>query len=335
MATNLSIEETTNLVKQILENHNTSSQNAELVAKALVAAEVEGQKGHGLSRVASYSAQSKSGKVDGYATPEVLRVAESAIRVNAGQGFAYPAFKTAIDHLSDLSRKHGIAAAAITRSHHCGSLGYHAEMLAKKNIVALVFSNSPKAMAPWGGKEGVFGTNPIAFAAPRANSAPLVIDLSLSKVARGKVKVAHEKGEAIPEGWALDQDGNPTTNAEDAMSGTMIPMGDAKGFALVLMVEVLSAALTSSQFGFEAGSFFTAEGPSPSIGQFVIAIAPGPFSNNQFATRLETLISAILDQPGTRLPGSKKDAMREEARQNGLTINDNMMESLLALKGDS
>lgn len=335
MTASLSIEEATILVTQILENHNTSSLNAELVAKALVAAEVEGQKGHGLSRVASYSAQSKSGKVNGYATPEVLQVAESAIRVDARHGFAFPAFKTAVDHLSDLARKQGIAAAAITQSHHCGTLGYHAEMLAKNNVIALVFSNSPKAMAPWGGKEGVFGTNPIAFAAPRADSDPLVIDLSLSKVARGKVKVAYEKGEAIPEGWALDKDGYPTTNAEAAMSGTMVPMGDAKGSALVLMVEILAAALTSSHFGFEASSFFTAEGPSPDIGQFIIAIAPGPFSDNQFANRLETLISAMLDQPGTRLPGSKKEAMWDEARQNGLTIDDKMMDSLLALKGDS
>ncbi len=333
MTTKLSIEEAIKLVTQILESHNTSTENAEMVANALVAAEIEGQKGHGLSRVASYSAQSKSGKVDGHAIPEVLQVAEAAIRVDAKHGFAFPAFKTAIDHLSDMARKQGIAAAAITQSHHCGTLGYHAEMLAKNDVIALVFSNSPKAMAPWGGKEGIFGTNPIAFAAPRANSRPLVIDLSLSKVARGKVKVAHERGEAIPEGWALDKDGSPTTNAEAAMSGTMVPMGDAKGSALVLMVEILAAALTSSHFGFEASSFFTAEGPSPDIGQFMIALAPGPFSDNRFAARLETLISAILDQPGTRLPGSKKGAMWDEALQNGLTIDEKMMASLLALKG--
>lgn len=333
MDTIITLKALTDMVTEILVNHNTSRENAKQVARALVAAEIDGQKGHGLSRVASYSAQAKSGKVDGQATPEIRKVAEAVLRVDAKHGFAFPAFNLAIAGLSELVERTGIAAAVVAHSHHCGVLGYHAERLAAKGVIALVFSNSPKAIAPWGGKEAVFGTNPIAFAAPRRNSDPLVIDLSLSKVARGKIKLAHEANRPIPDDWALDADGNPTTDAGAAMSGTLRPMGEAKGAALVLMVEILSAALSASRFGFEAGSFFTAEGPSPDIGQLIIAIHPAGASQHRYFDHIETLLSAILCQPGTRLPGSGKAALRRNAATNGVQVPGDRMGELLALNG--
>ncbi len=325
------IKELVELVTSVLTAHHTSEDNARQVAEALVAAEVEGQKGHGLSRVASYSAQAKSGKVDGFAVPEVINVSDATIRVDAKHGFAFPAFSVALESLAGLTQTRGIAAAVVTNSHHCGTLGYHAEKLAQKGLIALVFSNSPKAIAPWGGKQAVFGTNPIAFAAPRKNSDPLVIDLSLSKVARGKVKVAYENGQPIPEGWALDKEGKSTTDAEAAMSGTMVPMGEGKGAALVLMVEILSAALSASHFGFEASSFFSAKGPAPDIGQLIIAISPGPLSNNLFFDRIEVLLEAILGQEGTRLPGSAKARKWEEAEKEGVRLKEQQYNGLLTL----
>jgi len=328
----LSIQELTELVKAILVVHNTSEVNAAEVASALVTAEVDGQRGHGLSRVASYSAQARSGKVNGQTEPSLDKTAPSLLRVDANHGFAFPAFSRAIDELITTAKDIGVAMAAITHSHHCGVMGHHVEKLANAGLIGLVFSNSPKAIAPWGGKNAVFGTNPIAFAVPRAGKPPLVIDMSLSKVARGKIKVAAEEGKPIPEGWALDMEGQATTDAKAAVSGTMLPMGDAKGAALVLMVEILSAALTASHFGFEASSFFDAEGASPDIGQLIIAISPGPLSGGQFAERLETLFSAILEQPGTRLPGSGKAAMRKKAEQDGIEINQTVHEGLLKLR---
>jgi (2R)-3-sulfolactate dehydrogenase (NADP+) len=327
----LSIQELTDLVKAILVAHNTSEANAAEVASALVAAEIDGQRGHGLSRVASYSAQARSGKVNGQTDPSVDKTAPSLLRVDANHGFAFPAFSQAIEELISTAKETGVAMAAITHSHHCGVMGHHVEKLANAGLIGLVFSNSPKAIAPWGGKDAIFGTNPIAFAVPRISQPPLVIDLSLSKVARGKIKVAAEEGKPIPVGWALDPDGQATTNAKAAVSGTMLPMGDAKGATLVLMVEILSAALTASHFGFEASSFFDAEGPSPDIGQLIVAISPGPLSGGQFAERLETLFSAILEQPGTRLPGSGKAAMRKKAEQDGIEISRTVHERLLKL----
>jgi len=327
----LGLADAESLAETVLVRHNTGEANAKCVARALVAAEADGQKGHGLSRLPSYAAQAASGKVDGHAVPTLQQDAGAALRIDARNGFAFPALEMAVDRLSSLAAETGIAAAAVHHSHHFGQAGYHVEQLAANGLIGLIFGNSPKAIAPWGGSEGVFGTNPIAFAAPRRSEPPLVIDLSLSKVARGKVMVAAKQGEPIPEGWALDKDGNPTTDAEAALQGTMLPMGDAKGAALVLMVEILAAALTGARFGFEASSFFTAEGAPPAVGQFLIAINPRVFSGDAFTERLETLVGAILEQQGARLPGTRRLALRAESARAGVVIPGALYDELKAL----
>jgi (2R)-3-sulfolactate dehydrogenase (NADP+) len=327
----LSLEQAHRLVVKALMRHNTSEANATMVADALVAAEADGLGGHGLSRLPSYCAQSASGKVNGHAVPATSSVAKAAIRVDAQYGFAFPALSMAVEKLSELVETTGIGAASITHSHHCGAAGFHVEALARKGLVGLLFANTPKAIAPWGGQTGVFGTNPIAFAAPRKNKDSLVIDLSLSKVARGKIMVAQQNNEPIPEGWALDASGQPTTDPDLAMSGTMLPMGDAKGAALVLMVEILSAALTAAHFGFEASSFFTADGESPDVGQLLLAFAPNPLSGNQFYYRLEDLLEAVLSQPQTRLPGDRRLKLRQQAHKDGLYLSHQQYEQILSL----
>ena len=323
------------LAGRILIAHDTSEANAAQVAAALALAEADGQKGHGASRIPSYAAQSKSGKVDGHATPVVEQVSAAGLRVDARSGFAYPALNMAIEGLIELTPRTGIAAAAIANSHHSGVAGHQVEALAAAGLVALSFGNGPVAIAPWGGNKGVFGTNPLAFAAPRAGDAPMVIDMSLSKVARGKVNVAAQKGEPIPEGWAVDADGNPTTDPEAALAGTMLPMGDAKGAQLVLMVEVLAAALSASQFGYEASSFFTGEGEPPHIGNFLIAIDPGPFAAGRFSARLQDLLSVIAAQPGTRLPGERRIDLRAAAERDGVPLPEGLARELREMPGGS
>ena len=321
------------LAVRALVAHNTSKVNAILVADALVAAQIDGHSGHGLSRMASYCAQSASGKVDGHAVPILAEAAPAAVRIDAANGFAFPAMALAVDDLDMRARKNGIAIATVHRSHHFGVAGYHVEKLATRGLIGLAFSNSPHAIAPWGGAKGLFGTNPIAFASPRISDAPLLIDLSLSKVARGKVMVAAKAGEAIPEGWALDKDGNATTDAAAALEGTMVPMGDAKGAALVLMVEILAAALSGANFGYEASSFFSADGPAPGVGHTLIAINPGPLSGDAFGARLEMLLNAILDQDDTRLPGTRRLKAREGVAVNGVPVPDALYAELSGLAG--
>ena len=321
------------LIVEILVAHDTARDNARRVATALVAAEADGQKGHGASRVPSYAAQARSGKVDGHAVPEAVRPGDSAAVVDARDGFAYPAIELAQRIALDCLATSPVVAIAIRNSHHSGVVAHHVEPIARAGFIALSVCNGPRAIAPWGGNRGLFGTNPIGFAAPRADRPPLVIDMSLSKVARGRINVAARSGEPIPPDWAFDADGNPTTDAQAAMAGTMAPIGGAKGAQLALMVEVLAGALSASCFGFESSSYFTAEGPPPRAGQLLLALAPGPFSEGRFGSRLEDLLAALEEQPGARLPGQRRYALRERAERDGVTIPGALHEQLVSLRG--
>lgn len=302
----------------------TSEANARAVARALVAAEADGLPSHGLSRLAAYCDQAIAGKVDGFATPKVGRPKPAVIAVDAASGFAFPALDAGFAAAVPAARETGLVAVAIGRSHHFGVAGHAVERLAEAGLVGIAFGNSPAAIAPWGGSKPLFGTNPIAFAWPRASRAPLVVDLSLSKVARGKIMVAAQKGEAIPEGWALDAGGKPTTDAKAALAGAMIPMGDAKGAALVLMVELLAVALTGSNFGWEASSFFDAKGPPPHVGQMFLGIDVTAFSPDASA-RAEVLFGAMAGQAGVRLPGDRRFALRRKAEADGVEVPDALL----------
>jgi len=311
------------LVSRALVASSTSPENAAAVARALVAAEIDGQKGHGLSRVAAYAAQARSGKVDGHAVPRLHSTRAASIMIDVANGFAYPAFELAVSELPKAARQTGIAAAGFTRSHHAGALGLVVERIAASGFLALMVTNSPQAMAAWGGTRGLFGTNPIAFAAPRPGKEPLVIDLALSEVARGKIMIAAQKGEPIPEGWAKDAGGDPTTDAAAALKGTLTPIGGAKGAALALMVELMAAALTGANLAFQASSFFDADGPPPGIGQFLIAIDPAAFGGEwAFTERLELLAGEIDADGAARLPGTRRLALREAAMRDGVFVED-------------
>jgi (2R)-3-sulfolactate dehydrogenase (NADP+) len=249
----------------------------------------------------------------------VTRPAAAVVRVDAKDGFAFPAIRAGLRAVEERLGECGIVALPIAHSHHCGVAGHHVEHLARRGHVAMMFSNSPAAMAPAGGRVASFGTNPIAFAAP-ASGDPIVVDLSLSAIARGRVVVANQRGEAIPEGWALDSDGRPTTDSAAALAGTMVPLGGAKGSALALMVEILSATLTGSHHAFEATSFLDAKGGPPRVGQLILAIDPNAFGAD-FPGRIETLLAHAYGQEGTRRPGARRFALRQKHLAEGFPIN--------------
>jgi (2R)-3-sulfolactate dehydrogenase (NADP+) len=326
----LPIREAEALVAAALMRANTSENNAKSVARALVMAEADGLKGHGLSRAPMYAAQAKNGKVDGRATPVRTQRKPALIAVDAAHGFAYPALELAEAALPGIARNEGIAAASIHRSHHCGAAGHPVERLAEAGLVALMFVNTPSAIAPWGGSKAVFGTNPVAFACPLPGRAPLVIDLSLSKVARGNIMTAKQRGEKIPEGWALDADGRPTNDPEAALAGTMVPMGDAKGTALALMVELLAAGLTGANFAADASSFLDDKGPPPGTGQLIVAFDPAAFGGDAIS-RFAVLAQSIEDQSGARLPGVRRLKLREKAKLEGLSVSELLLKEIEAV----
>lgn len=314
----LGVEAAHALIAGALVRSETSDANATIVADALVAAELAGQSGHGLRRVAAYAAQAKSGKVDGRATPTLERTRPGAVAVDAAGGFAYPALALAFGPLGDCARTQGIAVGGVRRSHHCGVAGVIVERYAEAGLVSLLFANTPAAMAPWGSNRPLLGTNPIAFAAPLPGGDPVVVDVSLSKVARGRIMAASQQGEAIPEGWAFDPEGQPTSDPKMALAGTMAPLGDAKGTALALMVELLAGGLAGANYAYEASSFFDETGPSPGVGQTVIVIDPTAFGSTGTLGRFAELAGMVADAPGARLPGRRRQALRRRYIAEGI-----------------
>ncbi len=312
---------------------DTSPGNAASTARALIRAQADGQGGHGLSRIPSYAAQSAAGKVKGHAVPAIEDIRPGLFRVDAGYGFAYPAYDLALPEVAARAKSQGIAGCALHRSHHFGVAGHHCETLAEQGLIAFVYGNAPKAMAPWGATQALLGTNPIAFAAPM-EPAPLVIDMATTTVARGKILAAREAGkESIPEGWALGPDGKPTTHPATALKGTVAPMGGAKGAALALMVEVMSAALAGAAFGTEASSLFDDEGGPPDLGQTIIALDPGPLSGSAFASRMTALAALYEGMEGARLPGTRRLAAREAAARDGITMDTTLLDKIRAIAG--
>jgi (2R)-3-sulfolactate dehydrogenase (NADP+) len=320
------------LITAALVASRTSEANARSVACALTQAEIDGQKGHGLSRLPSYAAQARAGKVDGHAVPSLRQTRPSVLMIDVGNGFAFPAVDLAIARLPAVAAGTGIAAAGFTRSHHFGVVGRHVERLAEAGLIALAFANTPKAIAPWGGRRALFGTSPVAFAAPQRAAPPLVVDMALSQVARGKILTAAQRGEPVPADWAVDADGRPTTDAQAALRGALQPIGGPKGAALALMVEMLAVALTGARFGFEASSFFDAEGPAPGVGQLLLVADPGAFAGREaFLDRAAALTRMIEADAGARLPGTRRLALRAQARREGLVVDAQLVAQAQAL----
>jgi (2R)-3-sulfolactate dehydrogenase (NADP+) len=320
----LPIAEAEKLVAQALERAGAGAPMAAATAQALVLAEAQGLGSHGLSRVAQYATHLRNGRVNGAAQPRVAAGRDAAVVVDAGDGLAFPACELAVREAIERARRHGVAFAGVSNSHHCGVLVDHLRAAAAAGLVGLGFANSPAAMPAAGGRHPIFGTNPVAAAFPRRGAEPLLIDLSLSEVARGKVMVAAKEGKSIPIGWALDANGNPTTDAKAALEGSMLPIGavsSPKGAMLALIVELLVTALIGANFGFEASSFFVDEGNRPRIGQAFIVIDPDALAGrDRYLDRIEVLVAEMLRDDGVRLAGTRREQALRRAAHEGIEV---------------
>ncbi len=320
------------LTRRIVESLRAAGANDHMAgstARSLVLAESQELGSHGLSRVGQYTAHLRNGRVDGQAVAQVVKRKRAAMLIDAGHGLAFPACELAVAEAVAAARENGVAIVGVINSHHCGVVVDHLRAAAAAGMVGLGFSNSPAAMPAAGGRHPIFGTNPVAAAFPRAAADPLLIDLSLSEVARGKVMVAAKKGEAIPLGWALDADGAPTTDAQAALAGSMLPIGavsSPKGAMLALTVELLVTALIGANFGFEASSFFVDEGNQPQLGQLFIVIDPEPFAGSAgYLKRIEVLVNEMLKDDSVRLPGARREALRRRSLAEGIEVPDAML----------
>jgi (2R)-3-sulfolactate dehydrogenase (NADP+) len=328
MAT-LSLQDATDAVAKVLRQAGANAAMADAAARSLVLAESQGLGSHGLSRVPQYATHLRNGRVNGSAVPDVRSARGGAVLVDAHEGLAFGACELAVAEAVRRAREFGVSFAGVTNSHHCGVVVDHLRPAAAAGMVALGFANSPAAMPAAGGRHPIFGTNPVAAVFPRRDADPLMIDLSLSEVARGKLMVAAKEGRSIPAGWALDANGEPTTDPKAGMAGSMLPIGavsSPKGAMLALVVELLVTALIGAQFGFEASSFFVDEGNRPRIGQAFIVIDPGALAGSSaYLDRVEVMVAEMLKDDGVRLPGVRREALRRRAQEQGIAVPDALL----------
>jgi (2R)-3-sulfolactate dehydrogenase (NADP+) len=329
-----SVSALTDLVTRALSRAGANGDMATATANALVDAELQGLGSHGIARISQYAMHLRNGRADGNAVPIIAKAKGGAVLVDAQNGLAFPACALAVQETIRRARELGVSFAGVTRSHHFGVAAHHLQPIGGAGLVGLAFGNSPAAMPTAGGRHPVFGTNPIAATFPRRNGAPVIADLSLSEVARGKVMMAAKEGKPIPPGWALDRDGNPTTDANAALTGSMLALGGTKGAMLALIVELLACALTGAAFGFEADTFFIDEGNQPNLGQAFLAIDPDALAGRDvYLTRVETLIGEMMKDPGVRLPGTRRRELATRQQVTGITISDALAAELEQLAG--
>ena len=325
MTTVLTLDAVDDLARRMLVASGASALQAGATARSIRDAEAEGIRTVGLSYLPTYCEHVRCGKVLGDAVPTVTQPRAATVVVDAGNGFCHPAFEVGEAPLVQATRTCGVGVLAIAHSYSAGVLGWFVERLARQGLVAVMFANSSPLMAAWGGKQPFFGTNPIAWAAPRATGDPVVADLSSSTVAWVTVNAAAQRGEAIPLGWALDVDGRPTTDAQAALAGTMAPAGGHKGSALALLVDVMAGGVAGSNFSHEASGFGGNEGGPPDVGQVILAIDPSATMGAGFAERIEADLQAMVGEPGVRLPGDKRLASRVHTAEHGVEVPDDLM----------
>lgn len=317
----ISFGDLSELLRQIFLRHGTSANVATVLAENCASAERDGSHSHGIFRIKGYLSSLAAGWVDGQAVPQVEDVGAGFVRVDAGGGFAQPAMQAAKALLIEKARTAGIAILAIRNSHHFAALWPDVEPFAQEGLVALSVVNSMTCVVPHDAQGPLFGTNPIAFAAPRSGGQPIVFDMATSAIAHGDVQIAAREGRRLPPGMGVDRAGQPTRDPAAILDGgALLPFGGYKGSALSMMVELLSAALTGGHFSFEFDMSTRPGAQTPWTGQTIIVIDPDKGSGQAFAQRSEELVRQLYQVGQQRMPGDRRYRQREKSLQQGIVL---------------
>ena len=301
----VSLTEIGAVTRRALIVHGAVEWIADEVTKAVVEAEATGNKICGLYYLESYCQQLRTGRVQGQIEPVVSRPKPGTVVVDAKMGFAQAACARALPEAIEAARENGTATLAVAHSHTCTSVGYFTAQVARAGLIALGMTNASPIVAPPGGKARVIGTNPIAFSVPDGKGGiGMHMDQSTTTVALGKITMAKAAGEPIPLGWALDRDGQPTTDPEAALQGSLVSMGGYKGWGFGLMAEFLAAGMTESVVSRNVRPLKAPDGPPHDLGQFYMLIDPG--TSPAFYERFSEVANAVAQDEGGRIPGQSR-----------------------------
>ncbi|WHO77257.1 Ldh family oxidoreductase [Rhizobium sp. BT03] len=321
--TTLKIVDLHSRVEAIFRKAGLNSAQAGALARVIVAGERDACKSHGIYRIEGALRTVKSGKVKPDALPGLdLNEGSAIVKVNANGGFANAAFELGLPALGERTRRLGIAALVINDCSHFSALWPEVEAVTKEGLAGLVMCPSYATVAPAGGNKPLLGTNPFAFGWPRKDTSPYVFDFATSVAARGEIELHRRAGKQLPEGWAIDAEGNPTTDPEAALAGAMLPFGGHKGSAIGTMIELLAGIMIGDLTSPEVLDYLGTTTLAPFHGEVIIAMSPQAFAagrpGDPFA-RAELLFEAIVGS-GARLPSQRRFAARRKSETEGVAL---------------
>ena len=322
------------LSEACLRANGCDADNAAAITEVMLKAERDGCTSHGLFRLPGYVTTLRSGRVDGAAQPVVERLAAAVVRADGMNGFAPLALERGRGPLIDAARETGLAALSLVRIFHMAALWPEVEAIAEAGLVAIAVTSSRALVAPAGGTKALFGTNPMAFGWPRPDGPPMVFDQAVSVMARGEVMIAARDGHDLPDGVALDADGNPTIDAQAAIDGVLLPFGGYKGSAIGMMIELLAAGLIGETFAFETTANTADDGGAGRGGELMIAMDPARFGDTEgWQAHSEAFFQTLLAEDDLRLPGARRHANRERIIHDGFAIPASLHANILELTG--
>ncbi len=329
----LSLEDVHDLSRRCLLANGCDIANADAVTATITAAERDGCHSHGLFRLPGYVASLRSGKVNGAADPKVEVLSPGVIRIDGDGGYAPLSHERSRPHLIERARDQGIAALALVNVHHFSALWVEVEGIARAGMAALACTAYTPSVAPAGAHRPFFGTNPIAFGWPRgADHPPMIFDQATAAMARGEVMIAARDGHELPPGVGLDPDGQATTDPNKVLEGVLLPFGGYKGSAFAMMVELLCAGLIGEGFSFEAAQYDEKDGGPPRGGEFMLALDPSRFGDEQgWLRHAESFFAELTALEGVRLPGDRRYTNRERTPSDGIAIPEDLHGKILEL----
>jgi LDH2 family malate/lactate/ureidoglycolate dehydrogenase len=323
-----SAEAVLDFVQRLLVTHNVPAKDAMTVAECLVGADLRGVDTHGAVRLPGYLDRLRRGLINARPTIDVKHVTPMIAAVDGQNGFGFVVATRAMAEAIDMARQFGISMAGVRRSTHFGTAATYALQAIKAGFIGMVFTNASPGLPPWGSRTPLLGTSPMAIGAPGGAEAPFVLDMATTVVARGKIRKALRRGEPIPEGWALDAEGRPTTDPAKALEGVLLPIGGAKGSGIAMWMDIFGGVLTGAAFGGDVGDQYKVYDRAQNVGHIFIAIRPDLFvSAEEYRKRMDTLVQRIHNSPKAAgfsevlVAGEPESRVEAQRRKTGIPYN--------------
>lgn len=329
-------------ISDVLKKSGLSDENAFTVADSLVSANLRGIDSHGVTRLPIYVKRLKTGAVNPNPNVQVVEESNSTLLIDGDDGMGQIVAAKAIEIGIEKAKKNGAVYIGVKKSTHFGTGAYFVQKAVENNLIAYAMSNAPSTMAPWGGIEPYFGTNPYAFGVPAGKNKPIIFDMATSVVARGKIISAEQKGDDIPRGWAIDKNGRPTTNAKEALEGSVLPFAGPKGYAISLMIDIMSGVLTGAGFGPHINNIYGDFDKPQNVGHFFQLIDVNRMMPMElFKERVDQMIDEIKSSPKAEgveeifLPGEIELNIEQERLTNGINLGKEVFEAIKQVGEDS